>query len=49
MKITTKITLEYLKKNKRRSIVTIIRNNGSNNTCHNTTYIIFELSRIYGK
>ena len=49
MKITTKLTLEYIKKNKRRSMVTIVRNNYCNSACHCSPNTFIKLSRIYGK
>lgn len=49
MKITTKLTLEYLKKNKRRSMVTIIRNSCCNCTYYNYINFIFKLPRVHGK
>ena len=49
MKITTKLTWEYIKKNKRRSMVTIMRNSYCNSTSYNSVYSIFKLPRIHGK
>ena len=49
MKITTKLAINYLKKNKKRSMVTIIRNSSYNNTYNHNTNTSFKLSRIYGK
>ena len=49
MKITTKLAINYLKKNKKRSMVTIIRNSSHYNTYNSGTYTSFKLSRIYGK
>ena len=49
MKITTKLALEYMKKNKRRSIVTIVRNCDSYNTHYCSHDTFFKLSRIHDK
>ena len=47
MKITTKLTWEYIKKNKRRSMATIIRYSYCNSTSYNCSYTSFKLPRIY--
>ena len=39
MKITSKLAFEYIKKNKKRSIATLVRNSTWNNTINNITYI----------
>ncbi len=49
MKITTKLALEYLNKNKKRSIASITRNNTCNSTYNFCAYNSIELSSIYGK
>lgn len=49
MQVTTKLTFEYMKKNKRRSMVTIMRNCYSYNTYHHNYDTFCELSRIYDK
>lgn len=47
MKITNKLTLEYLKRNKKRSIVTITRNSNCYYSSYNSISSSFKLSRIY--
>ena len=49
MKITTKLTWEYIKKNKRRSMATIMRYYSSYNASYNCANPIFKLPRIHGK
>ena len=49
MKITTKLTWEYIKKNKRRSMVTIMRYSYCYCACYNNAYYFDKLSRIHGK
>lgn len=41
MKITTKLAVNYLKKNKKRSMVTIIRNSGHYDTYNDNTNTSF--------
>ncbi len=49
MKITTKLALKYIDKNKRRSIASITRNSTCNNTYNICTYNSIELSKLCNK
>lgn len=49
MKITTKLALEYLRKNKVRTMVTIVRNNYCNYTYDSCSYTSFKFSKIYDR
>lgn len=46
MKITTKLALEYIKKNKRRTMMTIIRSNSGNKFYNDSINYFFKLPKF---
>lgn len=49
MKITTKLAIEYLKKDKKRNLSIIMRNKHCNYIDSDSAYTYFKFSRIYDK
>lgn len=48
MKITSKLSFKYIKENKNRSMITIVRNQYCNNTCCNSINTSIKLSKLHG-
>lgn len=49
MRISNELALKYIKKNKKRNRVVIIRNNNCNYISNNYTNTFFKLPKIYGR
>ncbi len=49
MKITSELGVKYLKKNKKRSMTIITRNNSCNHSCYICIDFAYELSEVFNK